>query len=238
MLEKTDTEKTTQSSNKYLIIIILALTIIFICLIGTVIFYLRPKNGSDTSKETTVVKETDKNTQSIENGKSFDIDLSYGAYVFELTSTVKVIGTMPQDFSVQTDSSTNPTAAYLSNQQVLLSIGTDSVTIAEKYNTAEEVYTKSFGNVFFSIDPIYNIEPYKFSGKYGSPSKDFDKNGYCYVYGGQKVEAPCGMNNIGVTDDATKTLKHIFSISCNVNDTADFQTCHDIVKSISWEEVK
>lgn len=192
-------------------------------------------DDTNTNKEIDMADTTDStesDTNNTTETKSFSFVLSSDT----VNSSIKVTGEIPKGFTAKTKTMPGNTGGEISNSEVLITFGLAYEASAQTFPSYSLIKTNNFGTLAFvnSQDSFVN-EKYELSGRYADVGESFDQTQACMSYG-EKIDPPCGTEILSLSDN-NNNLIGLIGVTCYTNSKSDFQTCHDIVKSIKFEEV-
>lgn len=155
-------------------------------------------------------------------------------------------GQMPSDTKLTTISNTNEQSATLTNDRFKLKFVVAERNGLKEYQQYDVVDgtgfgVNGFGKMAFVPTDDSNSQ-FKLSGEYISMEFNalggtFETTGECKGVTGV-LQAPCGPTELIIQDLGSAAPLFVLNVTCEANTTDDFQICHDIVKSIEFEEVE
>ncbi|MCA9382180.1 hypothetical protein KC660_02105 [Candidatus Dojkabacteria bacterium] len=188
------------------------------------------QNTDDTNKESDVTETTNPVAGNSTTMKNFSFVLSNPG---SDAPDVKFTGKMPANLSVVPHEENTIKSAEILGTNFQMSFFEHYEDFWGTFDSFTEIDTANLGKLAF-VENVGSTANYQYQKKYVSMNEFFKTEGQCESMG-ELVNAPCGPNMIYVTEN--NATKYLFVVSCNTNSQADFQTCHDIVKSIKFEEV-
>lgn len=154
-------------------------------------------------------------------------------------------GQMPFGTKLTTFNNDDGQSATLTNDSFKFNVAVAERNGLKEYKQYDEVDGTGFGiNGFgkLAFVPTNNSSSkYALSGEYISMEFNaiegtFETTGECRGVT-DVLQAPCGPTELMIQDLGSAAPLFVLNVTCEANTVDDFQTCHDIVKSIEFEEV-
>lgn len=240
-----------QSKSHLVIVFLIGALFILTMLLGYMYFNLNTKyndletmynqlvTANSNANNTQPAKTVDTDTEDKMDDEDKNVDTNLQAFSFLLSNPgsdapdVKFTGKMPANLSVVPHEENTIKSAEILGTNFQMSFFEHYEDFWGTFDSFTEIDTANLGKLAF-VENVGSTANYQYQKKYVSMNEFFKTEGQCESMG-ELVNAPCGPNMIYVTEN--NATKYLFVVSCNTNSQADFQTCHDIVKSIKFEEV-